>query len=171
MPKPPAENTRVVTSESASIALDAALSFLFRSQVGPILASIRAEKPLEIPRGWSVGQPKIRNGRIVPFTFWVNTTDEDLVDLLVNGLLGIYFDGIWTGGYVFDAPFIDPGPFLSQARHTSLDERMRFELKNRWLRQTKKRKSGVWQSRIQVHKDGHVDLPFRGADTRRVPVR
>jgi len=144
---------------------------MFRSQVGPILASIRSEKPLEIPRGWSVGQPRIRNGRIEPFTFWVNTTDEDLVDLLVNGLLGIYFDGIWTGGYVFDAPFIDPGPFLSQARHTSLDERMRFELQKSWLRQNKKRKSGVWSSRIQVHKDGHVSLPFVGGDTRRVPVR
>jgi len=171
MPKGPGDNTRVVTSESAAIALDAALSFMFRSQVGPILASIRAEKPLEVPRGWSVGQPKIRNGRIVPFTFWIDTSDEDLVDLLVNGLLGIYFDGIWTGGYVFDTPFIDPGPFLSQARHTSLDERFGFELQNRWLRQSKKRMSGVWQTRIQVYKDGHTKLPFVDHDTRRVPVR
>ena len=164
-------STRVIRVESATIALPAALYFLARSQIGPIIASIRAQKPFEIPRGYATQKPTIVGGRITNFHFWLDTSDDEVVDLIVEGLLGYYSNGIWLGGYVFEVPFIDPNPVLSQARHTSLDERFGFELKKYWLKQSKKRKSGVWKSRIQVRKDGTVTLPFVDQVVRRVPLR
>ena len=173
MPGPPYEApySRVVTVESAVDTLFTALPFLAASQIGPLISSIRAEKPLEVPRGYATVKPQIIGGKITNFHFWLDTSDFEFVELLVNGLLGYYSDGIWLGGYVFEVPFLDPTPVLSQKHHTSFDDRFATELKTKWLRQTKKRKSGVWKSRIQVRQDGTVSLPFVDRAVRRVPLR